>query len=79
MDSHRHAARIRKRGHSGNVGSLAKRRPLLLLRLSVSFLLRLAERNLIGLLFHEPPRNTRRSNRSLPFSVKSTEAPPTKN
>ena len=38
---------------------LARRKPLLLLRLSVVFLLRLAERRLFGLLFQEPPRKTR--------------------
>lgn len=40
---------------------LAKRKPLLLLRLSGVFLLRLAERKLFALLFHEPPRSTRLS------------------
>ena len=39
----------------------AKRNPLLLLRLSAVFLLRLAERKFLGLLFQEPPRNTRLS------------------
>jgi hypothetical protein len=34
------------------------RKPMLLLRLSGLFLLRLAERALSGLLFQEPPRNT---------------------
>ena len=38
---------------------LAKRNPLLLFRLDGVLLLRLAERALIALLFHEPPRNTR--------------------
>ena len=38
---------------------LATRNPLLLLRFPVSFLLRLAERMFLGLLFQEPPRNTR--------------------
>jgi hypothetical protein len=42
------------------VGGLARRNPLLSLRLSGSFLLRFAARNLLGLLFHEPPRSTRR-------------------
>jgi hypothetical protein len=32
---------------------------MLLLRLSGVFLLRLAERKFLGVLFHEPPRNTR--------------------
>ena len=39
------------------------RKPLLLLRLSGLFLLRLAARQFLGLLFHEPPRNTRLFNR----------------
>ena len=38
---------------------LATRKPLLLLRFPVEFLLRFAERTFLGLLFHEPPRNTR--------------------
>ena len=38
---------------------LARRKPLLLLRLSGVFLLRLAERRFVGLLFQEPPRSTR--------------------
>lgn len=37
------------------------RKPRLLLRLAGLFLLRLAERALDGLLFHEPPRNARRA------------------
>ena len=36
------------------------RKPRLLLRFPVSFLLRLAERRFLGLLFQEPPRATRR-------------------
>ena len=40
-------------------GALARRNPRLLFRLSGVFLLRLAERTLRGLLFHEPPRFTR--------------------
>ena len=35
------------------------RKPLLLFRLSGSFLLRLAARMFLGLLFQEPPRRTR--------------------
>ena len=42
-------------------GVLARRKPRLLLRFRGSLSLRLAERNLVGLLFHEPPRTTRRS------------------
>jgi hypothetical protein len=38
---------------------LATRKPIVLLRLSGWFLLRLAERRLSGLLFQEPPRRTR--------------------
>ena len=38
---------------------LAKRKPLLLLRLSGVFLLRLAERKLAGTLPQLPPRSTR--------------------
>ena len=37
---------------------LAKRNPILLFLLFRLFLLRLAERQLLSLLFHEPPRNT---------------------
>ena len=40
---------------------LAKRKPLLLLRLSGVFLLRLADRKFAGLLFQLPPRSTRLS------------------
>ena len=43
----------------GLAGALARRNPRLLFRLSGVFLLRLAERTLCGLLFHEPPRFTR--------------------
>ena len=39
---------------------LAKRKPILLFRLSELFLLRFAERRFLGLLFQEPPRKTRR-------------------
>jgi hypothetical protein len=38
----------------------ATRKPLLSFRLSGLFLLRLAERQFLGLLFQEPPRSTRR-------------------
>ena len=56
----------RKRAHPvrtsphrlGRRSVLATRNPLLLLRFPVSFLLRLAERMFLGLLFQEPPRNT---------------------
>ena len=41
-------------------GGLATRKPLLLLRLPRVFLLRLAERTLLPLLFQEPPRTTAR-------------------
>jgi hypothetical protein len=36
-----------------------RRKPRLLLRLSVVFLLRFEDRTFLGLLFHEPPRFTR--------------------
>ena len=39
---------------------LARRKPMLLFRLSAVFLLRFAERAFSGLLFQEPPRSTRR-------------------
>ena len=39
----------------------ASRKPLLSLRLSVSFLLRFDARRFAGLLFQEPPRITRRT------------------
>jgi hypothetical protein len=38
---------------------LATRKPALLFRFSVLFLLRAAARSLLGLLFQEPPRKTR--------------------
>lgn len=40
-------------------GGLESRKPMLLLRLPVSLLLRLADRAFSALLFHEPPRCTR--------------------
>ena len=45
---------------------LATRNPTLLFRFPVSFLLRFADRRFLGLLFHEPPRNTRRGPIRLP-------------
>ena len=48
---------------------LAKRKPLLLFRLDGVLLLRLAERALFALLFHEPPRNTRFDTRSTATSL----------
>ena len=44
----------------------ARRKPRLLFRVSVVFLLRFAERRFLGLLFQEPPRITRRPPRG-PF------------
>jgi hypothetical protein len=38
-------------------GAYTTRKPMLLLWLSILFLLRLAERQLLGLLIHEPPRS----------------------
>jgi hypothetical protein len=40
-------------------GAAATRKPMLLFRLSGVFLLRLAERQFVPSLFHEPPRFTR--------------------
>jgi hypothetical protein len=51
------------------VSVLARRKPLLFLRLSALFLLRLAERMFCGLLFHEPPRRMR-----LPARISRTGA-----
>ena len=54
---------------------LATRKPRLLFRFVVVFLLRLAERTFLGLLFQEPPRTTRRGDRSgLPRGIKPTSA-----
>jgi hypothetical protein len=39
-------------------GKRAQRKPMLLLMFVGLFLLRLAERALLSLLFHAPPRNT---------------------
>ena len=44
---------------------------MLLLRLSGWLLLRLAERRLLGLLFHEPPRRTREDFSSLHATLKA--------
>ena len=52
----------------------AIRKPLLLFRLSVVFLLRFAARRFLGLLFHEPPRNTRRGDGQAPG--RNGSAPP---
>ena len=54
-----HTARLRL------AGARAKRNPMLLFRLSGVLLLRFAERQLIALLFHDPPRSTRSAH---PFS-----------
>jgi len=48
---------------------------MLLLRLVGLFLLRLAERRFLGLLFHEPPRRTRLLNDACP-SLNDTQARP---
>ena len=45
--------------HSSKRGVLATRKPMLLLRLSGSLLLRFDERQLLELLFQLPPRSTR--------------------
>jgi len=49
------------------------RKPMLLLRLSGLFLLRLEARALSGLLFQEPPRNTRGSETGAPCWQASKE------
>ena len=51
----------------------ATRNPMLLLRLSGSFLMRYAERRLISLLFHAPPRRTRPLQ---PDPVRTNRSPP---
>ena len=48
------------RKHAAAQSVLATRKPMLLLRLSGWFLLRLAERRFCGSLFQEPPRRTRK-------------------
>ncbi len=50
---------IRRSRHRRARATTTTRNPILLLRLSGVFLLRLAERQLLPLLFHEPPRKTR--------------------
>ena len=42
------------------------RKPMLLLRLSGGLLLRLAARQFLGLLFHDPPRSTRDRSQAAP-------------
>lgn len=54
-----HTRPLREAAGSGKCGVLARRNPLLLFRLPVVFLLRLADRKFCGLLFQEPPRRTR--------------------
>ena len=51
--------RVHEPGGSGVKGVRAMRNPLLLFRFVVLFLLRLAARRFLGLLFQEPPRKTR--------------------
>jgi len=48
---------------------------MLLLRSSGLFLLRLAERMFLALLFQEPPRNTRPRFQPTPFETIMTPAP----
>ena len=57
-------AALAKRG-----GVLARRNPMLLWRLSGEFLLRWAERSLLGLLIQEPPRTTRALRAGAPAST----------
>jgi len=52
----------------------ATRKPLLSFRLSGLFLLRLAERQFAGLLFHDPPRSTRRLFGPNPLGLRTPEA-----
>ena len=62
MDTLVHALLSRNRVNSGNKGGLAAittRKPTLLFRFSVLFLLRTEERNQSVVLFQEPPRRTR--------------------
>ena len=60
MDSRRYACLIRKPNSSEHWrGYWARRKPVLLLRLSGLFLLRFAERRLSCSLFQEPQRSTR--------------------
>lgn len=53
-------------------GANTTRNPLLLFRFAGLFLLRLADRQFLGLLFHEPPRSTRRT----PFGLSPREKHP---
>jgi hypothetical protein len=48
------------------LGTHTTRKPMLLFLFSGSFLLRLADRQFLGLLFQEPPRNTRDWNGEMP-------------
>ena len=59
MDTGGHTYNLRKGYSPGRPADWTRRNPLLLFRFAVLFLLRLAERRLFGLLFQEPPRNTR--------------------
>ena len=51
--------RLRARVAGPAQADWARRKPMLLFRLSAVFLLRLAERRFSGSLFQEPPRTTR--------------------
>src|SRR5690606_20526122 len=59
MDTRIALADPRRARHSGKRADWAKRKPTLLFRFDVSFLLRFADRRFSGLLFHDPPRTTR--------------------
>ena len=62
LDVGMHASNVRERLNSGIhlfSASWIQRKPLLLFVLDGLFLLRLAQRMLFTLLFHEPPRTTR--------------------
>nr|VFJ49288.1 MAG: hypothetical protein BECKFW1821A_GA0114235_102241 [Candidatus Kentron sp. FW] len=60
MGTHEHSRRIRECAGPGyGVGVLARRKPMLLFASFGLFLLRFAERSLLGLLFQAPPRSAR--------------------
>jgi hypothetical protein len=74
QDSRRHTPPVRKPAGSGRGSSVGRecsttRNPMLLFRLSGTFLLRCAERQFLGLLFHEPPRRTREAFGPTPYKL----------
>jgi hypothetical protein len=58
-----------RREPSGSVVSSAQRKPTLSFRLPGSFLLRVAARTFLALLFQEPPRRTRSADASIGHRV----------